>query len=61
VKLKNHAPAHVHGLDRERLDSGLSPNCPVRAHDFAGAFPHYRSLQVFWECAWKDSNLRLAV
>jgi hypothetical protein len=25
VKLKNHAPAHVHGLDRERLDSGLTP------------------------------------
>jgi hypothetical protein len=44
VKLKNHAPAHVHGLDRERLDSGLSPNCPVRAQDLAGAFPQFAGL-----------------
>ena len=59
VKLKNHAPAHVHGLDRERLDSGLSPRTVQYVHTISPE--HFRSLQVFWERAWKDSNLRLAV
>jgi len=27
----------------------------------AGAFSQYCKLQDFWERAWKDSNLRLAV
>ena len=31
-------------VDRERLDSGLSPNCPVRAQDLAGAFPQFAGL-----------------
>jgi hypothetical protein len=46
VKLKNHAPAHVHGLDRERLDSGLSPRTVQYVHTISPE--HFRSLQVFW-------------
>ena len=32
VKLKNLSPAHVRGLYREKLDSGLSPTSVQRVH-----------------------------